>query len=301
MPIQEPAHRRLSVTQRIKGVPKEGIKGVTQPRGGYLPIKLFHSNNLGDGGIEALEVESVSSGIVGSAVDYLTRFQYVDNVHDAFPVARRGVERLNRLYGIDESGYCDELMSRVKGLDDDSIFAACQLAGFDSVYRANVYSSVQDISPDKATIRNIRRMVERCKIFVHNMNGDEGVICGPTFSRGYTDTVASGDADLCTQSTMCDFKTSINPPNKNDTLQVFIYFLLGYHDGRYDGIDHIALFNPRTNIEYFLSIYEIDAEVRRAVELEVIGYRAPHELLEYISSVEPISKEEWERLGVKFD
>ena len=300
MPIQEPAHHKLSVTQRIRGVPKANIKGVKQPRGGYLPIKQFHSEDLGDGGIAALHPENISPSIVGLAVDYLTRLQYVDSAEEAFPIARQGMEKLPELNGIDESEYFNNLMHNVKGLDDNSIIAACQLAGFDSVYRAGFYSPIRNIIPDQATIANIQRMVERCKVFVQKMDGDEDVICGPTFKYGYTDTVAYGDADLCTASAMCDIKTSTSIPDKNDTLQVFMYFLLGWHDGRYDHIDYIALFNPRINTQYYLSIYEIDAEIRREVELEVLGYSKPNDNLEYISSLEPISKEELTRMGVKF-
>ena len=59
MPIQEPAHRGVSVTQRINGVSSAGIKGVKQPRGGYLPVNSFEVIDLG-GGMVDQGVETVS-------------------------------------------------------------------------------------------------------------------------------------------------------------------------------------------------------------------------------------------------
>lgn len=228
-------------------------------------------------------------------VDYLTRLHYTKEAEGAFPVARQGMEKLNELYNI------DELISQVRGLDNNSIIASCRLTGFDSVYRAGYYSPVREITPDEQTCSNIRQMVERCKVFVENMGGNDGVICGPTFHYGYTDTISYGDADLCTDFVMCDIKTSKKPPDKNDTLQVFIYFLLACHDGGFGALDSIALFNPRTNIQYFQYVYDIDPEIRREIELDVIGYEKPDEVLEYVGSVKPMSKEEWKQLGSKFN
>ena len=54
----------VSVTQRIKEI--------NQPRGGYLPIKLFSVEQFDDHRI-LHPVESVSPSLVGICVDYLTR------------------------------------------------------------------------------------------------------------------------------------------------------------------------------------------------------------------------------------
>ena len=55
----------VSVTQRIKEI--------NQPRGGYLPIKLFSVEQFEDHRV-LNPVESVSPSLVGICVDYLTRF-----------------------------------------------------------------------------------------------------------------------------------------------------------------------------------------------------------------------------------
>ena len=55
----------VSVTQRIKQI--------KQPRGGYLPVKAFTVTTLDDG--QALNPEeSIAASLVGTAVDYLSRF-----------------------------------------------------------------------------------------------------------------------------------------------------------------------------------------------------------------------------------
>ena len=48
------------------------IKVVKQPRGGYIPLKQFSAITLDDGKTLNSD-ESVSPGLVGSAVDYLSR------------------------------------------------------------------------------------------------------------------------------------------------------------------------------------------------------------------------------------
>ena len=69
-----------SVTQRIKKV--------KQPRGGYIQPKQFTTISLGDG-IDAMKEENASAGLVGMAVDYLTRFITGTPVKDAFAISMR--------------------------------------------------------------------------------------------------------------------------------------------------------------------------------------------------------------------
>ena len=59
----------------------------------------------------------------------------------------------------------------VRGLDDDSIFATCQLTGYDVAYRVGkmYYKPVDEIQPDSATIENIRTMVNRSLSLFHTI------------------------------------------------------------------------------------------------------------------------------------
>ena len=182
-----------SVTQRIKQV--------KQPYGGYLPIKWFSKETFNDG-ILLNEIENISPALVGLAVDYLTRFTLGSTVEQAFHISILGAG----LIGKKADAY--KLVSKISGLNDDSIIAACKLAGFDVCYRSSIsgYKSIEEISPDINTIQNIRTMVNRSMSFWK--------IYGPilhseiTFDGGYSSTVNAGDGDYVTEDTIWDFKVS---------------------------------------------------------------------------------------------
>ena len=73
----------VSVTQRIKEI--------NQPRGGYLPIKLFSAERFEDHRV-LNPVESVSPSLVGICVDYLTRFMKGAEASDAFRISLLGAQ-----------------------------------------------------------------------------------------------------------------------------------------------------------------------------------------------------------------
>lgn len=109
----------VSVTQRIKQI--------KQPRGGYLPVKTFTVTTLDDG--QGLNPEeSIAASLVGTAVDYLSRFMDATAIEEAFEISLLGARAMRM--GAKAFGLLDD----VKGLDDLSITKACQLAGFDSAF-----------------------------------------------------------------------------------------------------------------------------------------------------------------------
>ena len=59
-----------------------------------------------------------------------------------------------------------QLLSRIKGLDDDSIIAAAKLVTYDACYRNGYFDSnaVNSVNPDTDTCSNIRIMVNRACI-----------------------------------------------------------------------------------------------------------------------------------------
>lgn len=65
------------------------IKAVKQPRGGYIPLKQFSTITLDDGKILNSD-ESVSPGLVGSAVDYLSRLMNGAHPKEAFKISLNG-------------------------------------------------------------------------------------------------------------------------------------------------------------------------------------------------------------------
>ena len=249
----------VSVTQRIKQI--------KQPRGGYLPVKAFTVTTLDDGQVLNPE-KSIAASLVGTAVDYLSRFMDGTSVEEAFEISLLGA----RVMRMEAKAF--GLLDDVKGLDDLSITKACQLAGFDSAFRAGplAYRPVEKIIPDQATIANIRIMVERSLSFFK--------VFGPVTADGftmegaYTATITTGDGDFLTKDTLWDFKVTTGKPNKDHTLQLLIYYLMGRRSihPEFQTIEKLGIFNPRQNTIYQLPISEISDEVIKEVEADVIGY-----------------------------
>jgi hypothetical protein len=249
----------VSVTQRIAKV--------KQPRGGYVRPRDFIVTDLSDE-YTLFEEENVHSSLVGTVVDYLTRFLSGTPKGDVFRVSLSGA--LN----VKEFELANDLLMDIEGLDDDSIVSACKLAGFDVAYRAGImaYKPVKWIYPDDDTIDNIRIMVNRSLNFV-KLYGPI-VKDGFTFEGGYTSTINSGDGDFLTKDTLWDFKVLKKAPASKHTLQLLIYYLLGVHSvhPEFKQIENLGMFNPRLNKVYLLPVNSISEEVLNEVESTVIGY-----------------------------
>ena len=249
-----------SVTQRVKQI--------NQPRGGYINPRTLEVVSLG-GGADALNPgETVSPGLIGSAVDYLTRFMLGDPVKEAFAISMLGARRIGM------HSKASRLMAGIEGLDDRSIINAVKLSGFDVCFRSNPgnYRPVEGINPDKATIQNVRTMVERALHFFDEYG--PVVFGGFTFEGGYTDTVSSGDGDFITADTLWDFKVSKSRPTKNHTLQVLMYWRMGLRSihAEFQNVRYLGVYNPRLDEVYRISVDHIPRDVIVEVDRDVIGY-----------------------------
>lgn len=248
-----------SVTQRIKEI--------KQPRGGYLKPSEWEKINFTDN--ETLGLENIHSSLVGLAVDYLTRFMINKNVKNAFQVSLIGASIINDEF----NAY--RLLSQIKGLDDTSIYCACQLVGYDVCVRAGImwYKDVNEISADMDTINNVRIMVGRSILFFKKY----GPIIkdGFTFEGGYTKKIDAGDGDFLTVDTLWDFKVSKKNPTSLHTLQLLVYYIMGIHSKHkeFAFIKKIGIFNPRLNCIYLKNISDIPKEVIDEVSKTVIGYK----------------------------
>ena len=250
-----------SVTQRIKTM--------KQPRGGYIKPKDMDSISLGKG-IESLNPdESTHAGLVGTAVDYLTRFLLGASVEDAFQISLLGAKIIQK------DAKAKKLMTYIKGLDNQSVINAVKLCGFDVCYRAGImrYKPVEKIMPDSASIENIVTMVKRSLNFF-NEYGPK-ILNGFTFEGGYTNVVSSGDGDFMTKDTLWDFKVSKFPIKKEHTLQLLMYWRMGLHSihPEFKNIQYLGIYNPRLNVVSRISVTDISDDVIRKVETEVIGYK----------------------------
>ena len=73
-------------------------KEFKQPRGGFLKPSSFKVINLNDG-IILKDNENISPGIVGTVVDYMTRFINDTPVEEAFVISLRGAKILKKTSG----------------------------------------------------------------------------------------------------------------------------------------------------------------------------------------------------------
>lgn len=262
-----------TVTQRIATI--------KQPRGGYLPLKCFTVDQLEDGKI-LHERENLNPGVVGTVVDNLTRLlskpvSWSDGhplnpvtPEEAFDIALAGAER----YSPDALDIARSYARTVTELDDASIINACKLMAYDAFYRAGwvAYTDPDTLLPDENTIENIRVMVTRCTEF---FDSHGPITClGPTFDDAYTETVSEGDGDLLTHDAIWDIKTSTSKPRPRDTLQVYMYYLMGKRSSRseYISVTKMGIFNPRLHVAYSLQAALVEEAVKNTVECEVIGY-----------------------------
>lgn len=279
--------KMASVTSRI-----DQIK---QPHGGYIKPSTLEVIQFEDK-IELNQDENIHGSIVGSAVEYLTKFMLGSKPEDAFEISLLGAkaaESFGREYSLE---YAKSLLADIKGLDNSSIKTACKLVTFDVWYRnvgAALFAENKNYSaPNKNTISNIKVMVQRSldlfnkygpvtkasftfespeltddDIIRHNMSGKW--VCG-----GYTKTVNCGDGDFLTKDTIWDFKVMNSKPTSKHTLQLLMYWIMGQHSGQiiFKGITKIGIFNPRSNTAYMYKISDVTDETIKEVEKDIICY-----------------------------
>ena len=149
-----------SVTQRIKMI--------QQPKGGYVKTSLFQEVCFEDGE-EIVEIPSGMKPIQGMVVDYLTRFMIGESKEKAFEISMMGAN------AISESKRAQELLEKIKGLDEQSIQCACKLVGYDVIVRRGYkkyYVPMDMRSVSVGMISNIQKMVKRSFTFFKKYGPD---------------------------------------------------------------------------------------------------------------------------------
>lgn len=249
----------FSVTKRIDFI--------TQPHGGYVDPKKFKTIEL----IPFERTKNIPSAykpIQGLAVDYLTRFMSGFSKEEAFKISLLGAD------AVFENDEAKKLLENIKGLDRQSITSACKLVCYDTAYRVgpSAYTPSFREEVEEDLILNISILVKRALSFFK----DYGPIakCGFTFEGGYSEIVSSGDGDFLTNDTLWDFKVSEKPLSSKQTLQLLIYYILGYNSihKEFKKIKKLGIFNPLLNTVYQLDISEISNETFHVVSRYVLGY-----------------------------
>lgn len=258
-----------SVTQRISKI--------KQPRGGYINRKNFTIITLDDE-IKLHEKENIHPSLVGLVVDYMTRFCMGTPNKKAFQISLQGATIAKDDYN------AHKLLSKINGLDIESVTSASKLVGYDVCSRAGMthFKPIEEINPDNNTIDNIIAMVKRSLSFWEQYGPI--VKDGFTFEGGYTPIISIGDGDYLTKDTLWDFKVSKEELKPKYTLQLLIYYIIGKHSKykEFDSIEKLGVYNPRLNKVYILNVFDISKNVIDTVSRDIIGYG--------------ISKEEFEKL-----
>lgn len=271
------------------------INQIKQPRGGYIKPSDFVVESQNDG-IVLNPDENVHASIVGMSVDYLTRFMNGAKPEDAFDISLKGASQADA-FGVRNSlPVAKSMLNCIKSLDDASIVNACKLVTFDVWFRnapaAMMAKTYKETNPDKATIVNIRTMVNRSLVFFKKYGpitkdgftfepidgdlSDYRKMCETKKGSwgGYTGTVDTGDGDFLTRDTLWDFKVTVSEPTNKHTLQLLMYWIMGQHSGQeiYKTINKIGIFNPRLNKVYLFRVDVLPNEIIQEIEKDIICY-----------------------------
>lgn len=245
----------------------EIIKNTKQPKNGYLEVNKFKEVSFSDD-LVISDSENIPISIVGIVIDYMTRFMITNDVRNSFRVSLSGAKT------IDQSEKAEELIQKITGLNNESIVAACKLAGYDVCFRIHpdYYTPIEDINPDEQSIENIKNMVNRSLLFVK----EYGPIIkdGFTLEGGYTNKITAGDGDYLTEGTIWCLKLGANGITIKDTLEILLTYLMGKHSNYSElrDVHCISFYNPRLNKVFSLNTSDIPKEVIDEVEKNIIGY-----------------------------
>ncbi|OJF74139.1 hypothetical protein FAM6165_01305 [Lacticaseibacillus paracasei] len=122
--------------------------------------------------------------------------------------------------------------------------------------------------PNTDTIWNIRRMVKRVQKYFEKY--------GPIVFQGVEVRApkALGEIDYMTNRELIDLKASSHQPNKTQTFQVLMYYLMAYYSGepQFRAIQYLTLLNPRRGIAYRVAVNELFAGAVGIVSKGILGF-----------------------------
>lgn len=251
------------------------VKSTKQPRGGYVPLSSFERIPMKDVKVNA--DFNIAPNIVGTCVDYMTRFMIGNNPRAAFKISLLGARNAARMGVRDSYVHAEEAVESIVGLTPTSVIAACRLCNYDVYYRnpqAAQFVPATVATPDKITIDSIIQMVDSC---VHFFNTTEPVMdYGFTFEPcGYDGNATDGDGDFMTKTTMWDMKVSKYNPNKDGILALLMYFMMSKQSchAKFRDVWNIGIINPLLGAAWKLCVEDIPAPVLLTIERDVCGFK----------------------------
>lgn len=258
----------------------ERVNDVSRSVQTCFSLNKFDEKKLSDGKKLSKSL-SVNAPIVSSAVECLSLVSIGVPVDEAFASYMSYAKIAEDNGKPDAVAISSELLSNIKGLDDDSIVSACKLVSFGlwRNYKPGSYRSAtamtcsERTNPDADSIQDIRVLVERCTNFWNEY--------GPVVERdfdfkpmGYSKTVDSGKGEFLTDDTMWMLHfTEYNPVGK-PVIELLTWYVMSKHshNTRFGGVKNIGIFHPKRNIVYTLPIERIGEDTVKIIEKDVICY-----------------------------
>lgn len=178
-----------------------------------------------------------------------------------------------------------EPFSKLKrGLSDESIISACQLAGYKIWYDDTEKAQLLEISnsrtenvPNGDTIKNIRIMANRIIEFLDR----EGDTLAFNFSfdddecSGYSEVISEGEGEILTEYGIFVIDTSNKVPDNKMVLKSVVHYIMAIISQIpiFDDIMKFGIINPRLNTCYYMYIENVPNSVIREVKQDLICYR----------------------------
>lgn len=236
---------------------------VKQPRGGYLPVKLFKETHY-ESENELFPDENGSKSLIGTTEDNMTRVLLGAIPEKVFEPASFGMMAIKDLNF--------DLIDEVTGLDDDSILAAYQLSFYEQIYRSG-YKPTMDFElelPNEHMVENIREMINRSLLYFKQQSKVTKV--GETLSIKCNVGNIHGDYDYLTEDSLIDMKVLNKKITNKHTLQIILYWIIGMKSKkkRFNNVKYLKFYNPRLNVEYQFDLDELTSDILKPILDEVL-------------------------------
>lgn len=282
-----------TVTQVAKH--KETNKLATQ----LIPTEKFEVIKTGRIPPYPAEKENVPPDVMGSAVDYLTRYLLTNDFRKSFKYAIRGVDIcVKELKSKGDRDYAEEIWRDAVLVGEKhgkSTTRAFNLAWFDSYYRCGIPKKPYDVEDEDR--ENLNYMSRSCADFVKTLGdvvdvgtelkNDKAMTTISVMSCGIEPVDIScegivGDIDILTTKALIDIKTTKGAQKsrvlKSEAkMQMALYYLLGLRSEdeqirqAFERIEKLAFFNPRHGVGYVIDIADIGQKALNAIALSVLG------------------------------
>lgn len=242
----------ISVTNFIRTLP--------MPRNQYISLNIIKEEYHQYDDEDLVDYKSNYSSLIGTAVDYLSRFIISGGIIDrGFDISLIGATRVDER--IKSNYLLRDILREGFDLTDKSIESAIKLCGYDTVVRAgkHTYVNIDTINPSDEDIKYARIMVQRTLAFLKR----EVVLdFGTDFSPKVTKTNVIGDLDFLTESGIWDIKAIKNNPTTLDRIQLLTYYVLATRtkSEKFDNLEVLGFYNPKQDISYRIKINDIQKE-----------------------------------------